>query len=81
MHRSRLTILVDVLKTTMKSKKGKKKTGIMQDANLNSRQATKYLHLLLANGLLNPDSKERYRPTQKGLELVHTLEALNLKLR
>jgi len=80
-HRDRLTILAEILKTTNESGKGKSKTNIMQSVNLNYHQANKYLRLLLINKLLCIDSKDRYKPTKKGLELIRTLESHNLTLK
>lgn len=81
MYRDRLTIFAEILKTTKESKIGKKKTNIMRSVNLNYTQANKYLNLLLINGLLYLDSNNRYRTTKKGLELVTSIESLNLKLK
>lgn len=80
-HRSRLTIFADILKTTKESREGKNKTDIMLSANLNSSQANKYLDLLLINGFLRLDTKDRYKITKKGLEFIRTLESLNPRLQ
>ena len=79
-HRSRVAIIQDILKSTWRSKKGTKKTRIMQSANLNYYQINKYLHLLMVNGLLNIDNEDRYRITERGFEFVRILESLHLEL-
>jgi len=80
-NRSRLTIFADILKTTKESREGKNKTDIMLSANLKYPQANKYLDLLLINGFLRLDTRDRYKITKKGLEFIRTLESLNLRLR
>ncbi len=79
-HRSRVTIMKEILRSTRGSKKGSRKTQIMQSANLNYHQANKYLRLLMANNLLRVDGQNRYRITERGLELVKTLDSLKLNL-
>jgi len=79
--RDRVTIFMDILKSTRDSRKGKKKTQIIQSANLSHYQANKYLHLLLVNGLLFVDGEDRYRVTDRGAHFVKTLEALHLTLK
>ena len=78
-RRDRLTIFAEILKAAKDSGEGKNKTNIMQSVNLNGPQANKYLHLLLMNGLIYLDGKDRYKPTEKGLELIKTLESLDLR--
>ena len=79
--RDRVTILMDILKSAGGSKDGKKKTQILQSANLNYNQANKYLELLMVNGLVLVDNEDRYRITSRGLHFVQTLESLNLRLK
>lgn len=79
-YRGRLTIIAEILKTTKESERGKKKTNIMHSVKLTYPQANEYLNLLLTNGLLSLDSQRRYKITKKGLELMETLESINLKL-
>lgn len=81
MRRGRLTIFAEILKTTKDSARGKKKIDIMRSVNLNHPQVNKYLHLLLINGLLSLNSEHRYKITKKGLEIIKTLESLNLSLK
>lgn len=80
-YRSRINIVMDILKATYRSKKGQKKTHIMRNAKVNYNQVSRYLNFLIANNLLYIDGKDRYRITEKGLQFVRTLESLNLKLR
>lgn len=79
-HRSRVTIIEDILRSAWGSRGGSRKTQIMQTANLNYYQANKYLRLLMVNGLLHVDNEDRYRITNRGLEFVKILESLHLKL-
>ena len=86
-YRDRVTIIGDILKTVKNSSgKGKRKTQIMQSANLNYDQVNKYLALLISNGYLKPECSEIhkgpvYRATSKGLDFVKFLEAEGLGLR
>ena len=80
-HRARLAIFAEILKATKESKRGKKKADIARIANLSYPQASKFLNLLLANGLLRIDKENMYKPTEKGLKLVRAFESLNLKLK
>lgn len=80
MRRDRMAIFAEILRTTKDSRRGKRKTEIMRSVNLNYHQANKYLHWLLVNGLLHLDSEDRYKTTKKGLELIETLESLDLRL-
>ena len=79
--RDRVTILMDILKSARRSREGKKKTQILQSANLNYHQVNKYLHLLMINGFVLIDGDARYRITDRGLQFVKTLENLNLTLK
>ena len=79
-HRDRATIFAEILKTTGESERGKKKTDIMRSVNLNYSQASKYLRLLLINGLLCLDAENRYKLTKRGLEIIRRLESLSLRL-
>ena len=85
-YRDRVSIIGDILKTVKQpSGKGKKKTQIMQSANLNYDQINKYLALLISNGYIKAERSEIherpvYRATSKGLNFVETLEAENLRL-
>ncbi len=78
--RDRVTILKDILEAARRSKEGRRKTQLIQSANLNYSQVTKYLNLLLVNGLVI-SCDNRYRITERGLNFVRTLESLNITLK
>ena len=78
--RDRATIIADILKSIRSSPKGRRKTNIMQSANLSSDQLNKYLDLLMRNGYIIVD-EHLYKPTSKGLELLENLETDYLKLQ
>jgi len=78
--RDRLTIIADILKSISYSKKGRRKTNIMQSANLSYDQFNKYLDLLIRNGYVIVEGRI-YKPTSRGLEFLETIEADYLKLK
>jgi predicted transcriptional regulator len=78
--RDRVTILKDILEAARRSKEGRRKTQLIQSANLNHNQVTKYLNLLLVNGLVI-SCDDKYRITERGLHFVKTLESLNITLK
>jgi predicted transcriptional regulator len=86
-YRDRVSIIGDILETVKNSpRKGKRKTQIMQSANLNYDQINKYLGLLITNGYIEAERSEIhrglvYRVTSRGLDFVKVLEAENLRLR
>jgi len=77
--RDRATIIADIIKSVRYNPKGRKKTHIMQSANLSFDQINKYLDLLLRNGYIMFDGR-MYKPTSRGLEFLETVEAEYLKL-
>jgi len=86
-YRGRVSIIGDILKTVRDSSgKGKRKTQIMQSANLNYDQVNKYLAFLISNGYIKVERSEMhggpvYRATSKGLNFVKLLlEAESLRL-
>jgi len=85
-YRDRVSIISDILKTVKNSsRKGKRKTQIMQSANLNYDQINKYLALLISNGYIKAERSQIhggsvYRATSKGLDFVEVLETQNLRL-
>ncbi|UCE95474.1 MAG: hypothetical protein JSV51_07030 [Candidatus Bathyarchaeota archaeon] len=79
-YRDRLTILIDILKSTQTSKNGKKKTQILQSANLSYHQLNKYLYLLLTNGFIAVNKNGMYRITAEGSRFANALEPFNMKL-
>lgn len=78
--RDRVTIIVNILETLRDQHKGKRKTNIMQSANLSTNQVRKYLELLYINGLVKK-YEDSYLVTQKGVEFLRTFEQLNIKLK
>lgn len=81
-QRDRANIVLDVLDTIRRNPKGKTKTSIMRDANLNFGQVNKYLDHLLVNGLIktgNPIGTQelvRYKLTEKGVRTASHLHSL-----
>jgi len=66
-YRDRVSIISDILKAVKDSPgKGKRKTQIMQSANLNYLQMKKYLNYLLNCGFLVVTEKETYVVTAEG---------------
>ncbi len=78
--RDRVTIIADILKSVKYNPRGKKKTNIMQTANLSFEQMNKYLDLLLRNGYVIVDG-QMYKPTSRGLAFLESVEADYLKLK
>jgi len=78
--RDRATIIADILKSVRFNQKGRRKTNIMQTANLSFDQLNKYLDLLLINGYIIVDG-HMYKPTSRGLEFLETVESDYLKLK
>jgi predicted transcriptional regulator len=74
-YRDRLTIIVDILRAVNERPQGKRKTGIMQTANLSSPQMEKYLNLLLITELLREEDNI-YKPTERGRQLAKDLESI-----
>mgnify|MGYP001111078963 CR=1 FL=1 len=79
--RDRATIVADILKSVGSSFKGRRKTNIMQCANLSFDQANKYLEVLLSNGYVILDGGYMYRLTTKGLTFLRNLETDYLRLK
>ena len=65
-YRNRVSIMSDILASIKFSKKGLKKTQIMQSANLNYLQTKKYLSYMLNCGFLVVTERETYAITPKG---------------
>ena len=78
--RDRATIIADILKS-VRYGKGKRKTNIMQSANLNFDMVNKYLDLLLRNGYIILADGCRYKPTPDGLRFLENLETDYLKIK
>jgi predicted transcriptional regulator len=75
-----MTIAADILKSISYSRKGRRKTNIMQSANLNSEQLNKYLDLLIRNGFVIIEG-HMYKPTSSGLEFLEAVETDYFKLK
>jgi predicted transcriptional regulator len=73
-YRDRMTIVSDILKTVKDSRSGKRKTQIMQSANLNYIQLDKYMRYLLKCGFLRITDKGRIYITEEGGRFLLLLE-------
>lgn len=73
-YRDRTTIIDDILKSIRDSKDGKKKTQIMQSANLNCIQFDKYMRYLLKCGFISFTDKGRIDITVDGAKFLVFLE-------
>jgi len=78
--RDRATIIADILKSIRFNTNGRRKTNIMQSANLSTDQMNKYLDLLIRNGYIIEDGR-MYKPTSRGLRFLENLETDYLKLK
>lgn len=72
-YRDRVTIIGDILESVRNSGKGRKKTQIMQSANLNYLQTKKYLNYLIDYGFLDVTEKGSYVITRKGSRFLHLI--------
>jgi len=79
--RDSASILADIIKSLNANSKGKRKTQIMQSANLSYDQVNKYLDLLLRNGYVILDDGYLYKPTGNGLRFLENLESGYLRVR
>lgn len=79
-YRDRATIIGNILDTIRREPKGKTKTSIMRDANLNFDQVNTYLQLLILHGIIKPTNPlngqelGRYKLTSKGFGLLRDFE-------
>ena len=73
-YRDRTAIINDILKSLRNSKGEKRKTQIMQSANLNCVQFDKYMHYLLDCGYINITEKGRIGITLDGAKYLAFLE-------
>ncbi|HYB93047.1 MAG TPA: winged helix-turn-helix domain-containing protein [archaeon] len=80
-YRDRMTIVGDILKSIRESKDGKKKTQIMQSANLNCIQFDKYMHYLLRCGFVSFTDKGKIDITVDGAKFLVSLEYRNVLAR
>lgn len=73
-YRDRGAIIGDILRTVKNSREGRKKTQIMQSANLNYIQTKKYLNYLLNCDFLVATERETYVITRKGSRFLQLIE-------
>lgn len=73
-YRDRVAIIGDILKIVKNSKEGRRKTQIMQSANLNYIQTKKYLNYLLSWGFLVVTERETYVITKEGSKFLQLVE-------
>jgi predicted transcriptional regulator len=78
-YRDRTTIVSDVLKTVKDSRRGMKKTQIMQSANLNYIQTKKYLNYMLNYGFLVVTERDIYVITEKGNRYLQLIEMYRIR--
>jgi predicted transcriptional regulator len=78
-YRDRMTIITDILNAVRNSGKGRRKTQIMQSANLNYAQMKKYLNYLMDCGLITDTERETYRITNKGSKFLYFLQMQRTK--
>jgi predicted transcriptional regulator len=78
--RDRVSICMAILETLKDKREGKRKTNIMQSANLSTDQVRKYLELLYINGMVKRNG-ESYQLTRRGWEFLETFKQLNLQLK
>jgi predicted transcriptional regulator len=69
-----------ILETLKNKHEGRRKTNIMQSANLSTDQVKKYLELLYLNGMVKKIG-DSYQLTRRGWEFLETFERLNLQLK
>jgi predicted transcriptional regulator len=77
-YRDRSGIMRDILSTVIASRDGRKKTQIMQSANLNYSQTKKYLHFMTNYGYIAVTQRETYVITEKGCRLLQLIEVQDL---
>jgi predicted transcriptional regulator len=79
-YRDRYTITADILKAITRSKRGARKTHIMQRANLNTISLNKYLDLLLRNGYVISEGR-LYKLTGRGMEFLENIDTEAMKMQ
>ena len=79
-NRDRATIIADILGSLVRNPRGRRKTNIMQSANLSNAMSNKYLDLLLRNDFVKVEDGSLYKPTTKGLKLLQNLDIQYLKM-
>lgn len=71
-YRDRASIMSDILASVRTAKEGRRKTQIMQSANLNYIQTKKYLNYMLYCGFIVVTERETYVITAKGSRYLQT---------
>ena len=79
-YRDRAKIIADILSSLIIRPEGKRKTNIMQSANLSSDLLNKYLDLLLRNGYILVENNTVYKLTPRGLKLLQNLDVEYLRM-
>ena len=80
-YRDRAKIIADILISLAVKPDGKRKTNIMQSANLSSDLLNRYLDLLLRNGYIMVENSAIYKLTPRGLHLLQNLDIEYLRIR
>lgn len=75
-YRSRSEIIAQVLTTALEPE-GVTKTKIMYKAYLSYSQLREYMALVLENGLLETADTNKYRTTNKGVNVLETYRHMN----
>ena len=79
-YRDRISIIGDILETVKNSRKGRRKTQIMQSANLNYTQTKKYLDYLLDCGYLMVTERETYTITNEGSRFLQLVDLQKINM-
>ena len=77
-YRGRGEIICDILTTCKSSQEGRKKTQIMQSANLNYIQTRKYLGFMANCGYISDTQKETYVITAAGSKYLQMIQIQEL---
>lgn len=77
-YRDRGGIICDILTTCKSSQEGRKKTQIMQSANLNCIQTRRYLGFMTNCGYISVTQKETYVVTAEGSKYLQTVQTQEL---
>ncbi|OGD45376.1 hypothetical protein A3K79_07385 [Candidatus Bathyarchaeota archaeon RBG_13_46_16b] len=77
-YRDRGEIVCDILTTCKSSQEGRKKTQIMQSANLNYIQTRKYLGFMTNCGYISITQKETYVITAEGSKYLQMIQIQEL---
>jgi predicted transcriptional regulator len=79
-YRDRVSIMSDILTAVKNSRKGRRKTQIMQSANLNYTQTKKYLDYLLTCGYIVVTEKETYAITNEGSLFLQLVDLQKIRM-